>query len=192
MAVDVDKLSRTQPPAGLPFTLGKLGHVVVRVRDLERSTAFYTQVLGFKVSDVYSEDLMPGGMVFLRCTPDHHCLALIGATDSRTSASDQLDLHHIAFELPTLDDVVRAREHLRRHAVPIDFEGRRRAGCQVAIEFRDPDGHHLELYWGVDQVGTDGRVRPRSEWRGAKTIEQALADPPAGQDTTLRDPTLLR
>lgn len=192
MDIDVEKLSRSQPPTGLPFQLGKLGHVVIRVSDLQRSTEFYTQVLGFRVSDVYPEDLMPGGMVFLRCTPDHHCLALVGATDGRTGAADQQDLHHIAFEVPTLDDVVRAREHLRRHAVPIHFEGRRRAGCQVAVEFRDPDGHHLELYWGVDQVGTDGRSRPASEWRGAKTIEEAIANPPAGQDTTLRNPALLR
>ena len=157
MAVNVEKLRGSQPPKGLPFSVGKLGHVVILVTDLERSTEFYTQVLGFRVSDVYPEDMVPGGMVFLRCNPDHHCLALVGASPE---AVQRGGLHHIAFEVPTLDDVFRARTHLRRHKAVIDFEGRRRAGCQIAVEFRDPDGHRLELYWGVDQVGTDGRVRP--------------------------------
>jgi catechol 2,3-dioxygenase-like lactoylglutathione lyase family enzyme len=194
MAIDVDKLSRMHTPAGLPFTVGKLGHVVLRVSDLERSTRFYTQVLGFKVSDVYPDEMMPGGMVFLRCTGDHHCLALIGPSAGQPGAGQatNMDLHHVAFEVATLDDVFRAREHLRRHEAPIDFEGRRRAGCQVAIEFRDPDGHHLELYWGVDQVGSDGKARPADQWRAAKTLEDAIADPPAGQDVTLRDPALRR
>lgn len=189
MPIDTDKLRRSQPPAGLPFRLDKLGHVVLRVRDLERSTAFYTQVLGFRVSDVYPEEMMPGGMVFLRCGTDHHCLALVGGGDE---AGGQLELHHVAFAVPTLEDVFRAREHLRRHEAPIDFEGRRRAGCQVAVEFRDPDGHHLELYWGVDQIGSDGRSRPPEEWRGQRTLEAAVDDAPPGQDTMLRDPGLRR
>ncbi|HKI97917.1 MAG TPA: VOC family protein [bacterium] len=194
MAIDVDKLSRTRTPAGLPFQIGKLGHVVIHVSDLERSTGFYTQVLGFRVTDVYPEDMMPGGMVFLRCNGDHHCLALVGrAPDAADAAlAVRSELHHIAFEVPTLDDVFRAREHLRRHEVPIDFEGRRRAGCQVALEFHDPDGHHLEIYWGVDQVGTDGRLRPASEWRPSRTLEDAIADAPPDQDVTLRDPSLRR
>ena len=70
------------------------------------------------------------------------------------------------------------------------FEGRRRAGCQVAIEFRDPDGHCLEIYWGLDRIGSGGEVRPPEEWRAASMLESAIADPPPGQDTTLLDPTL--
>ena len=51
----------------MEFHIAKVGHVVLQVSDLERATEFYTQVLGFKVSDVYPEEMMPGGMVFLRC-----------------------------------------------------------------------------------------------------------------------------
>lgn len=188
MAIDVDKLRGSTPPKGLPFSVTKLGHVVVRVSDLARSTGFYTQVLGFRVSDVYPEDMMPGGMVFLRCNGDHHCLALVGTPPEEVERGG---LHHFAFEVPTLDDVFRARAHLRRHGATIDFEGRRRAGCQVAVEFRDPDGHRLELYWGVDQVGSDGRSRPAAEWDSRRTLEEAVAHPPPGQDNTLRNPGLL-
>ena len=62
-----------------------------------------------------------------------------------------------------------------------EVEGRRRAGCQIAVEFKDPDGSNLEIYWSIDQVGTDGAVRPPSEWRPARTLEDAVANPVAGQ-----------
>jgi catechol 2,3-dioxygenase-like lactoylglutathione lyase family enzyme len=179
---------RLQRPLGLPFRIAKLGHVVLNVGDLERSVKFYTQVLGFAVSDVYAPELVPGGMVFMRYNADHHGVALVG---SLTRPSDSFELNHLAFEVATLDEVLRARDHLRRHGVAIDFEGRRRAGCQIAVEFRDPDGHRLEIYWGVDQVGSDGAVRPQAEWKGARSLAAAIADPVRGQDTTLQDATLL-
>jgi catechol 2,3-dioxygenase len=180
MAVDIQKLKGMSPPKGMDFHISKVGHVVLQVSDLERSTAFYTQILGLKVSDVYPEEMMPGGMVFLRCHTDHHCLALVGAGDGKNA---NRELHHLAFEVPTLAEVIRARNRLRAHHAKIDFEGRRRAGCQIAVEFRDPDNHSLEIYWGVDQVGSDGRVRPSSEWHGVKSLEEAIANPVPGQDT---------
>lgn len=174
----------------LPFAVRKLGHVVVNVADLERSRRFYTEVLGFQPTDIYGDDKMPGGMVFLRCNGDHHCLALIGGAPPAGEA--KRTLHHLAFELATLDEVFRARDHLKRHGAKIVYEGRRRAGCQVSVEFLDPDGHHLELFWGLDQIGTDGRVRPADEWRQTATLEDAVRFAPPGQDTTLHDASLKR
>ena len=182
MAVNVEKLRNMAPAQGMDFHISKLGHIVLQVSDLERSTAFYTEVLGFKVSDVYPDEMMPGGMVFLRCNTDHHCLALVGAAEAEAG---NRELHHFAFEVPTLAEVIRARDRLRAHNVKIDFEGRRRAGCQIAVEFRDPDNHSVEIYWGVDQVGSDGRVRPSNEWHGVKSLDDAIAHPVPGQDTHL-------
>jgi catechol 2,3-dioxygenase len=180
MALDVEKLRRLTPPAGMPFKIQRLGHVVIQVSDLERSMHFYTQILGFKVSDVYPEDMQPGGFAFLRCNTDHHAIALVGAGPGN---SQHAELHHMAFEVATLEEVFRVRERLREHNVTITFEGRRRAGCQISVEFLDPDKHTIEIYWGLDQVGTDGHVRPASEWKGIKTLEAAVANPVAGQDT---------
>jgi catechol 2,3-dioxygenase-like lactoylglutathione lyase family enzyme len=179
---EVEALRRMAPPAGMPFALTKLGHVVIRVRNMPRSVAFYTEVLGMRVSDVYPDTMMKGGMVFLRCNTDHHCLALIGGLPDDPGLRA---IHHFAFEVATLDEVRRAREHLRKAGVKIDFEGRRRAGCQIAVEFRDPDDHHLEIYCFLDQVGSDGRVRPPDEWREESSLEDAIAHPAPGQDTTL-------
>ena len=160
--------------------------MVIFASDLARSTTFYTDVLGFKVSDTYPGSMMPGGMVFLRCNGDHHCLALVGGGSGQQDKS----LHHLAFELASLDEVFRARDHLKKHGARITYEGRRRAGCQVSVEFLDPDGHHLELYWGVDQIGSDGRARPADEWRQTATLEDAVKSAPPGQDTTLHDAAL--
>ena len=171
-----------------PFSVTKLGHAVVNVSDLEASKRFYTEVLGFTTSDLYPDSMMPGGMVFLRCNSDHHCLALVGDGDTGKAKK----LHHLAFELATLDEVFRARDHLKKAGATITYEGRRRAGCQVSVEFLDPDGHHLELYWGVDQIGYDGKLRPPEEWRQTLTLEDALKHVPPGQDVTLRDPALAK
>jgi catechol 2,3-dioxygenase-like lactoylglutathione lyase family enzyme len=184
--VDVESLKRYTRPHGLPFRLQKIGHVVLNVADFERAVRFYTEVLGFKVSDVYPPEMYPGGMIFMRLNHDHHGVAVVGGKASGGTADrPNGDLNHFAFEVGTLDEVFLAREHLRTHGATIVFEGRRRAGCQIAVEFLDPDGNNLEIYWNVDQVGSDGFVRPPSEWKGANTLEQAVADPVRGQDTTL-------
>ena len=180
MAVNIDKLKNLSPPKGMEFHIAKVGHVVLQVADLERATKFYTEVLGFKVSDVYPEDMMPGGMVFLRCNTDHHCLALVGQGDGKNA---NRELHHLAFEVPTLAEVLRARDRLKQFNAQIDFAGRRRAACQIAVEFRDPDNNSLEIYWGVDQVGSDGQVRPSNQWHGVKSLDEAIANPVPGQDT---------
>jgi len=187
--IDPDRLKTLGRPHGMPFRIGKIGHVVLNVRDVARSVRFYTVVLGFEVSDVYPDEMVPGGMAFLRCNTDHHGIALVG---SLIGPSETVELNHIAFEVATLDEVLRARDHLVRHGVTLDFEGRRRAGCQLAVEFRDPDGHRLEIYWGIDQFGSDGRARPSSEWKGVRGLGQAIADPVRGQDTTVHDASLLK
>jgi catechol 2,3-dioxygenase-like lactoylglutathione lyase family enzyme len=161
----------------MQFQLRKIGHVVLNVTDLDRAVGFYTGVLGLAESERYPDSMVPGGMIFLRVGTDHHGVALVGGAPK----SERSSLNHFAFEVGSLDEVFRARAWLREHGVPIHFEGRRRAGCQIAIEFTDPDGNNLEVYWNIDQVGTEGAVRPASEWRPAKSLEEAVGNPVKGQ-----------
>ena len=181
-------LAARPAPAGPPFRIRKIGHVVLRASDLRRSVDFYTRVLGFRVSDTYPEEMMPGGMVFMRCNADHHGIALVGGMAAPSSGSE---LHHMAFEVATLDEVFLARNRLRELGVTITFEGRRRAGVQIAVEFLDPDGHQLEIYWGLDQLGDEQAARPAADWRWAHTLEEAIANPPPGQIAALNDPALM-
>ncbi|MDE1931112.1 MAG: VOC family protein [Alphaproteobacteria bacterium] len=195
MAIDQAKVEefkrRYVKPKDVPFKLGKLGHIVINCADLERSLKFYTEIMGFEVSDIYTSDMAPGGMAFLRCGPDHHSLALVGSME-KDKPSDNYELNHIAFEVASLDEVLEARAHLEKHKVPIDFEGRRRAGVQIAVEFRDPDNHRLEIFWGLDQLASGQKARSRDEWKWAHSLEEAIQNPVRGQDTRLRNPTLMR
>lgn len=188
MGIDPASIEKYKRPKDLPFDITKLGHVVLNCSDVERSVRFYVEVLGFEISDIYPDDMVPGGMVFMRFNEDHHGVALVG---SMKGPSPNVELNHMAFEVATLDEVILARNHLKRLGVKIDFEGRRRAGVQIAVEFRDPDGHRLEIYWGLDIVKADGYIRPASEWKLARSLKQAVADPVLRQDTRLKDASVL-
>ena len=184
-----ERLKAYRETRNAPFAITKIGHIVLNCSDLERSVKFYTQVLGFKISDIYEDGMVPGGMVFLRFNTDHHGVALVGALEGH---SEHIELHHMAFAVTTLDEVFRAREHLEKNGVELKFHGRRRAGMQIAVEFPDPDGHMLEIYWGLDQVGSDGITRPAHEWKGARSLEEAIDNPVRGQDTSVQDERLIR
>lgn len=181
-----DKAAAAKKP---PFGLNKIGHVVLQVTDIERSLDFYTRVLGMEVSDIYPDSMMPGKMVFLRFNPDHHGIGLVGQAEG---VSKSKELNHIAFEVSTLDEVFRARDHLEANGVEIEYEGRRRAGAQIAVEFSDPDGHKLEIYWGLDQIGDGEPSRPPEEWVRTFSLEEAVDNPPKGQDTSMADASLRR
>ena len=181
---EIQSLKNTKTPNDIPFCITKIGHVVLKVTDLERSVDFYTQILGFCVSDVYPDNMMPGRMVFMRCNRDHHGVALVGGAPSNSS---NLELHHMAFEVSTIDEVLKARKHLIKNNVQIQFEGRRRAGAQVAVEFLDPDGHWLEIFWGLDQIAPDAKARPPEEWVEVFSLEDAIDNAPLGQNTKLKD-----
>ena len=160
---------------------------VVRLRDAKTPDDMPFS-LGLRVLDAYPETMMPGRMVFLRCANgDHHGVALVGG---KAGPADNSELHHFAFEVATVDKIFRARAHLRRHGVPIHFEGRRRAGQQIAIEFPDPDNHQIEICWCIDRIAPDARSRPPEEWKECASLEEAVRNPPKGQDPTLADKSL--
>src|SRR3954464_4996677 len=156
-----------------PFEIKKLGHVVYYVSDLERSVRFYTEVLPFKVSDVNER-----GMVFLRYGADHHTIALAPRPNGVLPPKEYLQLSHFALEVPNESDLFAIRDWLRQHDVPIKFEGRKGSGANPGVEFSDPDGYTIELYSHMEQIGWNGRSRPKEFWRRASTLEEAFANPP--------------
>ena len=145
----------------------KLGHVVLKVRDLTASVIFYRDVLGFQISDRNER-----GMVFLRHGTDHHSLALVEVPSDRPlSAPDEVGLHHFAWEVTDITDVVRARDWLRTQGTPIVFEGRRGPGGNVGIEFKDPDGNQIEIYCAMVQIGWNGSSPPAETWQRTTSID---------------------
>ncbi|MFI5267289.1 MAG: VOC family protein, partial [Chloroflexota bacterium] len=141
-----------------PVKVKKIGHVVYRVSDVERSVRFWKEILGFKESDRNEH-----GMVFLRNAADHHTVALVqaeaGAKLGDPNDRNALGLNHFAMEVSSLDDLFKIREFLKSKNVTITYEGRRGPGSNPGVEFLDPDGYQLELYAEMEQIGWDGKSR---------------------------------
>lgn len=82
-------------------------------------------------------------------------------------------------------------QRLQGCAPPADLPFRVRKIGHVVLRAADPDGHQLEIYWGLDQLGDHDTARPAHEWRWAHTLEEAIANPPPGQVPPALDPALL-
>ena len=161
------------PPKTTPINVRKLGHLVYEVSDVERTTAFWTEILNFTVSDTNEQ-----GMVCLRCASDHHSIALVPSKKTARAPKDAgLHFHHLAMEVDSVDVLFRARDFLQARGIPIDFEGRRGPGGNVGVEFHDPDGYLFEIYAHMDQVGDDGKTRPPEQFNRVTSLEDAIAKP---------------
>lgn len=160
---------------GTPVQVKKIGHVVFNVSDVDRTTNFWTEIMGFHVSDRNER-----GMVFLRNASDHHTIALAQAREKELPKAGHVGFSHCALEVESVAQLFKIREFLRAKGVSIKYEGRKGPGCNTGVEFLDPDGFTIELYAAMDQIGWDGKSRPANEWRRAKTLEEAVENPVPG------------
>lgn len=125
-----------------------LGHVVLKVTDLERSEKFYAGLLGMPVCARLDQDGMK--MTFFSLG-DHHDLALAEVTGEDAAGGEQAaGLHHVAFRIGTsLDELKEAKALLESSGVtphPVDHE------VTKSLYFTDPDGNTLELYVDASDV----------------------------------------
>jgi catechol 2,3-dioxygenase len=134
--------------------------VVLNVSDIERSSKFWTEIMGFKFSD--RNEI---GMVFFRNATDHHTVALLQAKEkNELPKRGQVGFDHMALEVATVSELFKIRDFLRSKGVEIFYEGRRGPGGNPGVEFYDPDGYKIDIYAAMDQVGTDGKTA-RNEWK---------------------------
>jgi 2,3-dihydroxy-p-cumate/2,3-dihydroxybenzoate 3,4-dioxygenase len=129
----------------------RIGHVVLKVPDFAEACAFYTRILGFRVSD-----LIDGAACFMRCHPNpyHHGVALIKA------AAPQL--HHVNFMVSEIDDIGRAIARFGKNDVRIVYgPGRHPPSGSVFLYFLEPDGITLEYSYGMEEFPEDHARRPR-------------------------------
>jgi catechol 2,3-dioxygenase len=166
--------------AATPIRIKKIGHVVLSVSDIERSSRFWSEIMGFKFSDRNEN-----GMVFYRNATDHHTVALIQATEkNELPKRGQVGFDHMALEVGSVSELFKIRDFLRANGVEIFYEGRRGPGGNPGVEFYDPDGYKIEIYAAMDQIGADGKSRPANEWKRATTLEEAVANPLPGAKYT--------
>ena len=128
----------------------RIGHVVLKVRDLDRSLAFYRDVLGFRVA---SE--MSNVMIFLTATGEnHHDLALLRVGDSAPSpVPNAVGLYHVAVQLSDFAAIKEAHRVLAERGM---LKGTADHGVSRSLYTVDPDGNEIELFCDA----------PREEWEG--------------------------
>lgn len=122
-----------------------VGHVVLKVRELERSARFYRDVIG--LTEV---GRMGGRMAFFSAGVNHHDLALL-EVGAEAPAPDRraVGLYHVAFKIgDRLEELRGAKAHLEAHGVKIVGVSDHRVS--QSIYFEDPDGNGLELFVDAD------------------------------------------
>ena len=126
-----------------------VGHVHLKVADLERSIRFYSDALGFEVTQRMGSDA-----AFLGAGGYHHHVGL-NTWESRGGGpppSASTGLYHVAFRYPSRSALAVALRRLLELSIPL--EGAADHGVSEAIYLRDPDGNGVELY----------HDRPREDW----------------------------
>jgi len=137
----------------------RMGHVHLRVADLNRAIAFYNGVLGFDVTLRLGDSA-----AFLSAGGYHHHIGLntwesLGGSPPPAGTTG---LYHLAILYPTRAALGDAMRRLIEAKVPLD--GASDHGVSEALYLRDPDGNGVELYWD----------RPREDWPKTATGELAM------------------
>ncbi|HVT90887.1 MAG TPA: VOC family protein [Tepidisphaeraceae bacterium] len=151
----------------------KIGHVHLKVADIERALKFYRDVLGFELTQRYGTQA-----AFLSAGGYHHHIGL-NTWQSRGGSSPApgtTGLFHVAILYPTRAELADALRRLIRAGIPLD--GASDHGVSQALYLRDPDGNGVELYWD----------RPQSEWPKTPAGELNMVTEPLDLNDLLTEP----
>lgn len=127
----------------------RIGHVHLKVSDLERSLAFYCDVLGFELMQRYGSEA-----AFIAAGGYHHHIGLNtwSSKGGRPPPRGATGLFHLAILYPTRTELADALRRITEADIALD--GASDHGVSEALYLRDPDDNGLELYWD----------RPRDRW----------------------------
>lgn len=127
----------------------RIGHVHLKVANLDRAVGFYRGVLGFQVTQYYGDSA-----VFLSAGGYHHHIGLNTwvSKEGTPPPRGTTGLYHLAILYPTRRDLAVVYKRLKDLHYPLD--GASDHGVSQALYLRDPDNNGVELYWD----------RPQEEW----------------------------
>ncbi len=162
-----------------PFKIVRLGPVYLFVEDLEAAAAFYRDTLGFALTEeILWQDQR---CLFLRCNTEHHSVALIPLVlRERLGLSAHSKCASLGLQLANYRQLRDAVKFLRANgadvaeAIPSELH----PGIDYSATVRDPDGHTLQLYYAMEQIGWDGKPRPKElrDPRALKDWPETLAN----------------
>ena len=159
-----------------PFKIRRMGHVGFNLIRLTEGLRFYKDLLGFRIADI--RENLPGGIAadryqsmgdlngyFLRYGSDHHALVLYNrrlrvATGRTTNPS--MTVNQIAWQIGSLAEVHNATTWFHKGGERTVRFARDMPGSNWHTYLLDPDGHQNELYYGMEQIGWDGRAKPQA------------------------------
>ena len=149
----------------------RLGHLVLRVRDVEQSEKFYTDALGLKVTGK-----VPGRMVFMSAGDDssHELAVMALGPDAPGPEQDRVGLYHFAWEMESLDELRVLYREFKQKGVNIVGIGDH--GISMGVYFLDPDGNEIEAFYELprDQWPSEG-VTARGNFPGSLEEEPAAS-----------------
>jgi catechol-2,3-dioxygenase len=162
-------LQQVSSLAGVPR---EIGHLVLNVSDVARSTAFYRDVVGFQVSR-YGPD---GDRTFLTCGAMHHNLALFKApAGAEPLPKKRIGLNHFAFKVESYEALQQA--HQRLQAANAVIERVVDHGMTLSVYFHDPDGITMELFHDTFDTAAEGLAFMKATPGQAKPININAAQP---------------
>jgi lactoylglutathione lyase len=121
------------------------GHIGLNVSDLERSTQFYQQVFGFELLG----ESRKAGQQFAFLAQDGRLVLTLWQQSEGRFATDQPGLHHLSFQVDTIDEVRAVEDRLRTLGAPLLYDGivpHSEGAASGGVFFIDPDGIRLEIY----------------------------------------------
>ena len=150
----------------------RIGHVHLKVSDLDRALRFYRDVLGFALTQRYGQQA-----AFLSAGGYHHHIGLNTWESAGCSPPPEgaTGLYHLAILYPSRADLADALRRLLEAA--IELEGASDHGVSEALYLRDPDGNGVELYWD----------RPQEQWPRNKQGEIDMFTHPLDLNDLLRE-----
>jgi len=129
----------------MSIPVARLNHAVLYVRDATRAADFYGRVFGFEVV----ESAFGGRAVFMRAagSENHHDLGLFSVgPEAPRPQRGSVGLYHLAWEVPTIDDLAAAARLLRSEGA---LGGSSDHGVSKSLYGADPDGNEFEIMWRV-------------------------------------------
>ena len=154
-----------------PFRISRLGHFGYFTEHMKESLNFYINLLGFQISDpldfahrVPEEHKGKFETVgyFTRFNGDHHAFVLFPrrAFEVMAGLPKEHVVNQITWQVGSLKQVVEAGSWMQEREIVIDRSGRDMPGSNWHTYMRDAEGNRNELYYGMEQIGWDGRPRP--------------------------------